>query len=503
MPPPTGLAYPGFSWSLTQHVGPVAEPGALYRILSAAHTFRDSAEYAERITDFIIASDILTPNIREDARRPQAWRDYQQVLPELGLIVSTRFTSGIEVTPIGLMFLDGSIGHSELVTTQMLRYQYPNGHKQDISPTQRRLLSSAGIAIPENRCILDSTHGVSIKPAILILRVLLEVYRNAQTEPNLSTTECVSAMLPCKTNAEWPLAYERLLILRRSAPPRPPAREHRHMQEWFRLLGLSDLFSVERGRISLSEFAVNRLQTLLDLCTFHEQSETYWTPSGDSNSLAMSWFGYYGNPDISSQWLAAAGEVGSEYWDRNYPEGVEGEALDLEHAGLPSPRISLRPFEPREVEPSTSPASIPSMMGFASGVIRRHRSSLLHEDIVLLVARRLADTGYSITEDRSSVDLLVTKGGIESILEIKTVTRRSLASRLRLGVGQLSEYRYRREQQTGSRPGGLLVTSAGATFPDWLINYFRDDVKLGLACRNDAGTFTAVTRGTVERDLES
>ena len=102
--------YPGFSWSFTQHTGPATYKRTLFELLWAAYEFSGENNYGDHITEHLIQRQLLTANVREDAGRPQAWRDYQQILPELGLIVSTRFTkpSVVTVTPVGLMWLDGS-----------------------------------------------------------------------------------------------------------------------------------------------------------------------------------------------------------------------------------------------------------------------------------------------------------------------------------------------------------------------------------------------------------
>jgi hypothetical protein len=111
------------------------------------------------------------------------------------------------------MYIDGTIGYSELFSTQVLAYQYPNGHKTDISPAVREELSQAGISIPSNRTELDVNSGILIKPGVLILQILIELYRQGYP-PTLDTRECLLALVPTIRNSHWQEAYTRLLQLR-------------------------------------------------------------------------------------------------------------------------------------------------------------------------------------------------------------------------------------------------------------------------------------------------
>jgi|TARA_B100000315_G_C14096296_1_gene371626 hypothetical protein len=67
----------------------VITPRILYHILWAGATYASTDDPAANITNYFIANRLLTPNVRSDSGQPDAWRDYQQILSELGLIVST------------------------------------------------------------------------------------------------------------------------------------------------------------------------------------------------------------------------------------------------------------------------------------------------------------------------------------------------------------------------------------------------------------------------------
>jgi hypothetical protein len=45
---------------------------------------------------------------------------------------------------------------------------------------------------------------------------------------------------------------------------------------------------------------------------------------------------------------------------------------------------------------------------------------------VALIAQKLTIEGFEISEDPNSVDLLASKEGIETIIEVKTITQRTM-----------------------------------------------------------------------------
>ncbi|MCY7408276.1 MAG: hypothetical protein LH631_13135, partial [Alkalinema sp. CAN_BIN05] len=74
--------------------------------------------------------------------------------------------------------------------------------------------------------------------------------------------------------------------------------------------------------------------------------------------------------------------------------------------------------------------------------------------------------------------------------------------RIRLGVGQLSEYRYRRQLQTQARPSSILVLGNTLQLPAWAPSYFESDVNIGLICSR-ADSFLALTTGAVELEVQN
>ncbi|HKR05453.1 MAG TPA: hypothetical protein VJY62_12535 [Bacteroidia bacterium] len=495
--------YPGFSWSITQHVAPATNVRTLFEFLKAAHFFSASPNYQRAITDYMIKQNLLTANVRKDQGEPQLWRDYQQILPELGLIVSTRFTKKIIVTPMGLLWLDGAIGYSEMMTTQCVNFQYPNGHKQDISPSLRKSISNLK-HIPDNRVALDSIHGVLIKPAVLILRVLLQLFRK-QDLTGLSVEETVVALMPTKRNDEWDLAIERLFEYRKDSNVKTDSRRKRHTQEWFRLLGLTDLFRLSKSKINqrilLSPFALNNLELVERFCEYHEQAENFWLPESDNDiQLALSWFEHYGAPNIERQWTLEIPEHTPNYIAKNYPEGVF-DMEDEKQFEFGNSDISLN--ELREINEVGKRVNVEAidLEKIKEGIEKRHEKTKLHDRIVNVIAEKMSSLDYQVWEDRQSVDLLAAKHKKEIIFEVKTVNKNNISRHIRLGVGQLLEYRYRREIQVTQKPKGLLVLSSKYTFPRWMIKYFETDINLGLICFEGQDKFNQVTSGKIEKQL--
>lgn len=507
---PLSLPYNNYTWSMSHHVRKITENIDLaFHLLNGAQLFGNERNFSDKITNYVIAQKIIPANIREE--KAQIWRDYQQILPELGLIVSTRYTNRqVVVTTLGKMWLSGLVGNKELLTTQALRYQYPNAQKLILPPAARREFDDE----PPNRIELDSRNGVLIKPAVLILRILLELLEMG-INPSITNRECVEALMPIRTNSDWALGLAELLEIRKSnranSTPIP-----RYIQEWFALLGATDLFVEQKIKgkrgdtlLSLSDFALENKSAVQKLCELHESADNFWIPpqDADKNVMGDSWFAYYGTPTLENQWVLPESELTSEYIDNNYLGGFEftenaGEVtLDYQEW---AETINLRPFEkskPYENETTATPSKS-AINNFVQGYAKRQAKTLFHDQIVELIAMRLVGAGFDVHEDRKSVDLLASRERRESILEIKTVTPRNLKHQFRYGVGQLSEYRYKREIQNGNRPSSILVLSSSPQF-SWIPTFLSDDMKIGLVSLTTGDRFIAYTTGEIENILSA
>jgi len=293
----------------------------VFALLEFAYKFRHSPSYRTLVNQALVSEGIFTANIRADSGQIDAWRDYQQILPDLGLIYSTRYIRQPQLTPIGLMYIDGTIGYSELFSTQVLTYQYPNGHKTAISPAVKKELLQAGMAIPSNRTELDVNSGILVKPGVLILQILVELYLRGDI-PTLNTSECLLALVPTIRNSDWQEAFARLLQIRHQGDTsQADDRRLRDVQEWFQFLGQSD-FAVKKGnRVTLSHTALEEIEQLQAVLDFHIDPATFWIPqSSVERENALSWYGFFGSPSIESQWITPDELRSQDYLSENYPD---------------------------------------------------------------------------------------------------------------------------------------------------------------------------------------
>lgn len=473
-----------------------AGPKEIYFLLDAAYRHRDAPDFAAAINTEIAESDLLTSNFRSDTQRSDSWRDYQQLLPEVGLQVSTVYTKRPVLTELGLMYLDGEIGYRELFTTQSLAYQYPNGHKSDFTKQTPEDLASRFTS----RVGLELTDGILIKPGVLILRTMLALLQQGKA-PTITTRECLHALKPTKRNRDWPEAVERLLWTRRNGLTGHSDPAHlRHIQEWFRFLSFGDLVTrVGQSQVTLSSTAIADLENLNDVLSYHEDEDTFWFPVGDDTRInALSWFRQYGNPDIERQWYQPPEARTHEYLEENYPVAAEPEVDDIRDVVLNSEDIRLRPFSARDF--NFGDFVPPPVNGLAAGRRKLEQQTREHENIVKAVAEKLTTAGFAVFDDPCSVDLLALRGDDEVIFEIKTITARNRWPRLRLGVGQLSEYRYRRKTQTGRRPNAVLVLGNKLGASTWLPRYFESELDMGLVSFK-SDVFLPITNGPMEREL--
>ncbi len=474
----------------------------VFALLESAYRFRQYPNYRSLVNQALVAEGIFTPNVRSDSGQVDAWRDYQQILPDLGLIYSTRYVKQPQLTPIGLMYIDGAIGYSELFSTQVLAYQYPNGHKTDISPAVKGELSQAGISIPTTRTELDVNSGILIKPGVLILQILVALYQQGYS-PTLDTRECLLALVPTIHNGDWQEAYARLLQLRQTGDTsEADKRRLRDVQEWFQFLGQGDFASKEGNRIALSSTALAEIEQLQAILDFHADPATFWIPQSSVESEnALAWYGFFGSPSIESQWITPDDLRSQEYLSENYPDPELLDEIDSPLVTVEASEINLRPFS----------ASIPEVVdinvnvdveNIVQGRMRLRDKTRQHQEIVARLAVRLTELSYNVADDPNSVDLLAEKNGLETIFEIKTINRRNFQPRIRLGVGQLSEYRYRWQLQTQRRPSSILVLGNTLQLPTWAPNYFSDDLNIGLLCSR-ADAFLALTNGAVEMEVQN
>ncbi|WP_374496605.1 AlwI family type II restriction endonuclease [Vogesella indigofera] len=482
------LPYPGHTWSFTQHAVGLS-PKTLYNFLQCAAPFEGEIEnYDKKITSLMIASGTLTANERDGI--PDAWRDYQQLLAELGLIYSTKICRALTITELGQMFLAGEIGFSELIGIQALRYQYPNGQKSTIQSRLRGELEAASIAYPETLTELQVQHQILIKPGLLILRVLLELKEHGHN-PSLSVSECQAFLLPCRDNAEWDIAVSEIIAHRKSPLEISSVNRHsrRNIQDWFKFLQKSDFFVDNGGAIALSEFSLFNVSVIKEYCELQEDPSTYWIPTNFNITARLRWFDWFGNIPYSAQkLLRVEPEKDEAYVKENFVAGLEEEREEDEAIAVDNAGLNLKPIDLEHLgrdTPFTFSGDIAALAeSLRKGAQKRHAKTLLHDRIVKDLAEAFISQGATVESDPDSIDLYAAwPDGHSAIFEVKTVTRRSIQGRLRTAIGQIEEYAYRR-QCAGNLPSDrVIVVNAAVEESAWQRAFLTEHLGIGLICK--------------------
>lgn len=486
------LPFPGYSWSLSQHAIAL-EPETLFGFLKCASLFEGVQDPGRSITKLMIAQGLLTPNYRD--AQPDAWRDYQQILAEVGLIYSTQAHPELKLTEVGQMLLAGDIGFSELMTVQALRYQYPNGQKTTIQSGLRSTILSenSSASIPQTLLELHVNSGILIKPGLLVLRVMLERFVRFGIKI-LTVDECQAFLIPILKNSDWGVA---LTNIQAATPEDNLSSINRHsrrnIQDWFKFLGKTDLFDLVNGHLSLSSFALHDIDNLKDLCSVNEDAGTFWIPTAFDRASKIRWFDYFGESPISLQILLRT-ELTEDYIASNYIEGLDlTEEDEFVVSGVSVPPIALNQVTSRNTQMNSNlgdmtEAEIQDLLDrFHKGNIKRLTKSALHDSIVFDLANYFQTQGAVVYEDRDSVDLLVQWGkNIEGVFEVKTVNKRSIQDRLRTAIGQVSEYSYRRHSQTGVFSDKVVVINSQIDSESWQIDFLNNHMGIGLICKTQS-----------------
>jgi hypothetical protein len=488
------LPYTGHKWFLTQHeVG--INPKTLYKMLQLASPYEGQRRaYSKKITNLMVTDGVLTTNVRNGIA--DAWRDYQQLLPTLGLIYSTKIQPTLTFTDLGHMFLAGEMGFSELVGIQSLRLQYPNGNvfariksaqqdDADLEPNDEKLT------------VLQVQQGVLIKPGLLILRVLIELLKQGLS-PSLSAKECEAYLLPCRVNADWHLAVSEIVRHRKADLKINFLYPHatRSVHGWFKLLWNSDFFtSIDMKRIpgrpdpnmiALSTYALDHVGFLEALCTSQEDVSTFWIPTNLDAADQLRWFDWFGQVPLEAQ-SALRTDLSLDYVRHNYIAGLE-DIEDEEIQGSGSLSLNLGPVDLDRLARSSdlqSSQDINTLIeNLRAGAQKRHAKTLLHDKIVKALAEKFIAQGATVEADQDSIDLFAKwPTGDTAIFEVKTITRRNLGPRLRMAVGQVEEYAYRHRCLTGATSDRVVVVNADIKSTAWQTSFLTDYLGIGLICK--------------------
>jgi len=483
------LPYPGHSWSFTQHaVG--LDANTLYDFLKCAAPFEGDVEgYDEKITALMVASGILTTNERDGEQ--DAWRDYQQLLAELGLIYSTKICRALTLTELGHMFLAGEIGFSELVGVQALRYQYPNGQKSTIQSRLRRELASASIPFPDTLTEFQAGRQVLLKPGALILRVLVELHK-AGLNPSLTVSECQAFLIPCRANSEWAKAFSEIVTHRKLPTNIDDVYRHsrRNIQDWFKFLKKSDFFmGGNTSQLLLSTYAMSNIDLVMEYCASQEKETSFWIPIEFDIPARLSWFDWFGHISFEAQ-KALRFDItnDAEYLEKNYVAGIEEEEEDGDVVSSDVASLNLKPVDLEHLGRNTPLKSSGDIAALADslrkGAQKRHAKTLLHDRIIMELAESFIAQGATVESDPDSVDLCaVWPSGGSAIFEVKTVTRRSLQVRLRTAIGQVEEYAYRRQRAGNVVSDRVVVVNTELDSKAWQTSFLTDHLGIGLICK--------------------
>jgi hypothetical protein len=488
------LPYPGYSWSFTQHaIG--TEADTLYKFLSCASLYEGSdKDYGQKINLLMVADGVLTANVRDGV--VDAWRDYQQILAELGLIYSTKLNSTLRLTEAAHMYLAGELGYSDLMGVQALRYQYPNGQKYTIQSRLSAELYSANITQPSTLLELQMQAGVLVKPGTLLLRILTELYKLGKT-PSITVDECLAFVLPCRKNEEWPDALAEIIADRKKSNRISSVHLHarRNIQDWFSFLHTCDLFVRNQNTLSLTQNAVLNIVGVTEALSAEEDIISFWIPTSYDIASRLQWFDWFGHIGLSVQKIASDA-LDEDYIAKNFVGGLEDDDVLEEQNFSSEKNIALLPLDldallrQREFKP-TEKSGQEMLEKINLGAFRRHSKTILHNRIVAVLAKKLAATGATLKEDRNSVDLLAQwDGKKEAIFEVKTVTMRSLPNRLRMAVGQIEEYAFRRSASTKQIPDKFIVINTLIPKEAWQVDFLLNSMNIGLLCTDSDSVLT-------------
>jgi hypothetical protein len=448
-------------------VGPIS----LYKILAAAARYSDAPDPRKEINDYVIANEIFTEDIRED--QPAAWRDYQQVLSNLGLMCSTLVRPKITITPIGLSYLDGALGFSGVMATQALRMQYPNGH--NLAPPAE--IGGTGFQAAGRLPHVQTMAGLQLRPAVLIWQVL-RVLGQQPEERFLTLDEMQRFLVRCSTHADAEPCSAAVLSARHGGPILGrigDIEDRRMLQEWLRLLVYSELFDLtsEMGEsvLRLSSYSESHAEQLDKLGSHLVGAAEFWEPHDLSRSDRISWYAYIGSidPRLELEGLEEASELPTE---KEFVGGQELDGQEELQAGQLG-NVELRKFDPENFG-ATAAGDPNRKIENVYNANLLERAARLHDAMVVLIGKTAAARGASVSDDPRSVDLLISFGNVEFIVEVKTVAGRSLIGRIRAAVGQLLQYDYMRSVQVGGQRRKILAIAAKIPDGSWYVPFLND-----------------------------
>ena len=461
------IPYEGLSWPITQHAGVISE-SVLRGLLEACSLCAGKRVAPTAINAFLVDNGILTANFRTDSQQVDAWRDYQQILSELGLIFSTAVSDEVLLTPVSVAFIDGTISYEELLTLQLFKYQYPNGHKTQISPSLRNSFP-AGTFNYESVAHMQALNGIQIRPAVLIWTVLMQLYQQG-ADPSVSVDEMQRYLVRATKNSDAKACTAAVIASRAGAfSYEPLARARRNMQDWMKLLGATPLFDRANSRLYLSTYSIDNMDELWDMCQTLSNPKTFWMPSG--TMYKWDWFSYYGNIDLS---ISLIPNIAATV-DQNAVQSQDDLNDDVQ---LTTARnVNLQPFsEIQLADISGDRHRIVSEYDYGKSQKGRN----LHDSMVNLIAQRCVANGASVFSDPKTVDLCARYSGYEYLIEVKSITPSNFIARLRYAIGQVHQYNYLLPRTYSANRRLVLAFTAEIPNDSWSISFITEYMSMDL-----------------------
>lgn len=467
---------------MTHHMGKVNKK-FLYHFLNAAVLHQHEDDSAQFINNYLIANDMLPPNQRADTGQPEIWRDYQQLLGDLGLIFSTRYMKRITPTRVGLAYLDNALDFSDVLTLQTFRYQYPNGHRSLIQSKLKKSLRGTSF---EQFCgkgktltELQATIGVQVRPAILIWRVLQTLRRRGE-KAIVTVDEIRRYLLPCIVHDDLDLCVEALVNARNGKICFELAGIQRDVQEWIRILVATPYFkgSGVRG-IGLSQPSIDRESEIDKILSGLEQSSSFWQTKSFRTDDLISWYDYFGSLDLGTPLIPLlSGDVS----DSGKEVVVRPESDSLRTIDGIGGSIKLREFSSVITLPPQKQHSKQEKLtiDISYDAELLNSADRAHDSLVKLIAEVCRRKGARVMEDPGSVDLLVQYEQSEFIVEVKSVTFQNFIDQLRYAIGQVSQYGYIRSQESSLLCRKAVALAAELPMNSWCIPFLNEYLDIDL-----------------------
>ncbi len=462
------VPYEGLTWPLTQHAGVISED-VLKGLLAACAVFSGAVVDDEKINRDLIRRGILTANVRADSEKADAWRDYQQILSELGLIFSTGVSPKIILTPVAMAFMDGTLTYEEVLTLQLLRYQYPNGHKTQISPALRNSFP-AGAFHYESVTELQAANGICVRPAVVVWRVLFGLFQKGEA-PTLSVDEMQSYVVRCLTNSDAELCTQAIVDFRHSGKGLEPLpRARRNSQDWLKLLAHTPLFEYRQRQLVLSQYSIDNADEIIKICESLSDPSSFWVLTG--NNFKWDWFAAFGNIDLHIGLIPSIDAHVDDRPDADMPANDDDDTLPKGGRG-----VELQPFS--AITLTDSPGEMRNVVS-AYDYQKTRKGKKLHDSMVNLIAQKCAAKGAVVSSDPKTVDLFACYQGVEYLFEVKSITPSNFISRLRYAIGQVHQYNYLLPQQAGTSRRLAVAFTAEIPSDSWTIPFVTTYLSMDL-----------------------